>query len=62
MHAFDGAYEYEGVIIHFYASYMAYEESSESVFMKYDVFNAYDSLPYCKITSEEADRLMLLGK
>ena len=39
VHAFDGANDYEGVIIH---------------------FNAYDSLPYCKITSEEADRLMLL--
>ena len=60
VHAFDGPNDYEGVIIHFNASFMADEESSESVFLKYDVFNAYDSLPYCKITNEEADRLMLL--
>ena len=60
VHAFDGANDYEGVIIHFNASFMADEESSESIFLKYDVFNAYDSLPYCKISSEEAERLMLL--
>ena len=60
IHSFDGANDYEGVIIHFNASFMADEESSESVFLKYDVFNAYDSLPYYKVTQAEADRLMTL--
>lgn len=60
VHSFDGANDYEGVIIHFNASFMADEETSESVFLKYDVFNAYDSLPYYKVTQEEAERLMTL--
>lgn len=59
-HSFDGANDYEGVIIHFNASFMADEESSESVFLKYDVFNAYDSLPYYKVTHEESGRLMAI--
>ncbi len=60
VHSFDGVRDYEGVIIHFNASFMADEESSESVFLKYDVFNAYDSSPYYNVTNDEAERLMLL--
>lgn len=39
---------------------MADEQSSESIFLKYDIFNAYDSLPYYKITDAEADHLYIL--
>ena len=60
VHAFDGRNDYEGVIIHFNADFLADEASSESVFLKYDVFNAYDALPYRTVTAEEADRLMPL--
>ena len=60
IHAFDSTDTFEGVIIHFNASFMADEESSESVFLKYDVFNAYDSLPYYKVSGEEEGRLMQL--
>lgn len=60
VHSFDGINDYEGVIIHFNASFMADEESSESIFLKYDVFNAYDSQPYYKVTHEEEERLMML--
>lgn len=59
-HSFDGTRDYEGIIIHFNDSFMADEESSESVFLKYDVFNAYDALPYYRVTHEEAARLMTL--
>ncbi len=59
-HHFDESSDYVGVVIHFNASFMADEESTESIFMKYNVFNAYDSLPYCRISSEEAERLMAL--
>lgn len=59
-HSFDGANDYEGIIIHFNASFMADEETSESIFLKYDVFNAYDSLPYYKVTQEESERLLAL--
>lgn len=60
IHAFDGVTNYEGVVILFNASFMADEETSESVFLKYNMFSAYDSIPYYKVSSEEAERLMLL--
>ncbi len=60
IHAFDGNETMEGVIILFNAGFLVDEESSESIFLKYNVFNAYDSLPYCKVTDDEAARLMQL--
>lgn len=60
IHAFDGNEDCEGVIILFNANFLADEESSESIFLKYNVFNAYDSLPYYKISDSEAERLMPL--
>lgn len=60
LHSFDGPNDYDGIIIQFNASFMVDEESSESVFLKYNVFNAYGSSPYYKVTKEEAQRLMLL--
>lgn len=58
IHAFDGMENYEGVIILFNANFLANEESSENIFLKYNVFNAYDSLPYYKVSNEEAERLL----
>ena len=58
IHAFDHNTDYNGVVVHFNASFMADEDSSESVFIKYNVFNAYDSLPFCKITADEELRLL----
>ncbi len=60
IHAFDGNEDYSGVIVLFNASFLVDEETSESVFLKYNVFNAYDSLPYYNVSEEEAERLMLL--
>ncbi len=60
IHAFDGLENYEGVIILFNACFLTDEETSESIFLKYDVFSAYDSLPYCRVSNEEAERLMVL--
>lgn len=58
IHAFDHNTDYQGVVIHFNASFMVDEESSESMFLKYNVFNAYDSLPCCNITADEEQRLL----
>lgn len=60
IHAFDGNEDAEGVIILFNASFLADEESGESIFLKYNVFNAYDSPPYYKIDNEEEKRLMAI--
>ena len=60
IHAFEESEANEGVIILFNASFLTDEGSSESVFLKYNVFNAYDSLPYYKVSDEEAERLMTI--
>lgn len=60
IHAFDGNEDYSGVVVLFNASFLVDEETSESIFLKYNVFNAYDSLPYYNVSEEEAERLMLL--
>ncbi len=60
IHAFDGNKNCSGVIVLFNASFLVDEETSESIFLKYNVFNAYDSLPYYNVSEEEAERLMLL--
>lgn len=60
LHNFDGANDYKGIIIQFNASFMADEETKESIFLKYNVFNAFGSAPYYKVTEEEAERLLNL--
>ncbi len=60
IHAFDGNEDYSGVIVLFNASFLVDEETSESIFLKYNVFNAYDSVPYYNVSEDEAERLMLL--
>lgn len=60
IHAFDGNENFEGVVVLFNASFLVDEESSESIFLKYNVFNAYDSLPYYKVSEAEAQRLMAI--
>lgn len=60
IHAFDGNENFDGVIILFNASFLVDEESSESIFLKYNVFNAYDTLPYYTVAEDEATQLMQL--
>lgn len=60
VHAFDGNEQVEGVIILFNASFLVDEQSSENIFLKYNMFNTYDSVPYYKVSEEETGRLMHL--
>lgn len=60
VHQFDGSTTNCGVAIHFNASFMSDEASSESIFLKYDLFGAYDSMPYYKVSPSEAQHLMTL--
>lgn len=46
--------------MHFNESFLADEGSSENVFLKYNVFNAFDAVPYFHIDKDTADRLDLL--
>ena len=57
IHYFDNNQEAEGVIIHFNESFLSDEGSSENVFLKYNVFNAFDAVPYYNVTPENIQRL-----
>ena len=60
IHYFEDNRSVEGSIIHFNESFLSDEGSSENVFLKYNVFNAFDAAPYYHIKPESADRLDFL--
>ncbi|MCD8556449.1 MAG: AraC family transcriptional regulator [Bacteroides graminisolvens] len=62
IHYFENNPNFEGVIIHFNESFLSDENSSENVFLKYNVFNAFDAVPYYHIKTEDAERLIYLTK
>lgn len=57
IHFFDKQSRPEGVILHFNESFLSDEETSENVFLKYNVFNAFDSAPYYQVSDADATRL-----
>ncbi len=57
LHTFDSNHEQHGYVLEFSQEFLQDELSSESLFLKYDVFNAYDTLPYRTIGPEEAKTL-----
>lgn len=62
IHCFDRQTGGDGCIIHFNESFLSDEGSSENVFLKYNVFNAFDTVPYYKIVSTDTARFnFLLG-
>lgn len=60
VHSFDDTQTSEGIIVQFNAEFLATEESDESVFLKYNIFNAYDSAPCFTINEAEAERCQIL--
>lgn len=57
LHTFDSHHEQHGYVLEFSQEFLQDELSSESLFLKYDVFNAYDTLPYRIIDQEGAETL-----
>ncbi|MBO6013520.1 MAG: helix-turn-helix domain-containing protein [Bacteroidales bacterium] len=57
LHTFDSNHEQHGYVLEFSQEFLQDEHSSESLFLKYDVFNAYDTLPYRLIGAEGAQTL-----
>ncbi|MGN0357676.1 MAG: AraC family transcriptional regulator [Blautia sp.] len=60
IHHFDKQNRSEGVILHFNESFLSDEGTSENVFLKYNVFNAFDTVPYYHISDEDAKRLEIM--
>ena len=62
IHYFDESDNVKGIIIHFNESFLSDEGSSENVFLKYNVFNAFDAVPYYEVTSGDTPRLEYIVK
>ena len=62
IHYFDSNQNYSGIIIHFNESFLSDEGSSENVFLKYNVFNAFDAVPYYNVVHEDTERLNYIIK
>lgn len=57
IHYFDRTPGQEGVMLHFNERFLSDEGSSENVFLKYNVFNAFDAVPYYRLSSDDAGKL-----
>lgn len=61
IHYFENNQDFEGIVIHFNESFLSNDTSSDSIFMKYNLFNAFDSAPFCQIKNEDCDKLNYLA-
>lgn len=62
IHYFEKDAEREGTIIHFNESFLSDENNSENVFLKYNVFNAFDTVPHYHVNTENIEMLDFLTK
>ena len=60
IHYFEDNRQVEGIVIHFNEGFLSDEGSSENVFLKYNVFNAFDASPYYHIHQQDVDKLAFL--
>jgi AraC-like DNA-binding protein len=49
VHHFDGSSRHKGVLLKFCTDFLREEKAQEDIFIKYNVFNSYDTVPYCTI-------------
>lgn len=57
IHFFDRQHVQKGFVIQFNESFLSDEGSSENVFLKYNVFNAFDAVPYFLLPENASGRL-----
>lgn len=57
IHFFDKLHTQKGFVIQFNESFLSDEGSSENVFLKYNVFNAFDTVPYFLLPDHAKERL-----
>lgn len=53
VHHFDGNTRHKGVALRFCTDFLKDEKDDEDIFIKYNVFNAFDSSPYCVIKEDK---------
>ncbi len=57
IHFFDKQDVQKGFVMQFNESFLSDENSSENVFLKYNVFNAFDAVPYFILSDNATERL-----
>lgn len=60
VHHFDGETLHKGIVVKFCTDFLKEEKDNDDVFIKYNVFNAFDTTPYCVITDETAEQLQFI--
>jgi AraC-like DNA-binding protein len=58
VHFFDHAVDHKGILIMFCTDFLKEEHTDEDIYIKYNLFNAFDSQPYCTINEETAQHLL----
>lgn len=58
VHFFDHAVAHKGILIMFCTDFLKAERTDEDIFIKYNLFNAFDLQPYCTISEETAQLLL----
>ena len=52
VHHFDGVTRHQGLLLKFCTDFLSDEKTGEDIFIKYDIFNAFDAVPYCTIRED----------
>ncbi len=58
VHFFDHAVNHKGILIKFCTDFLNEERTDEDIYIKYNLFNAFDFQPYCTINEDTAQRLL----
>jgi len=58
LHSFDKRHDQKGVVMKICTELFNDEISSDSIYLRYNVFNAFDHLPYSKISEGESVKLL----
>ncbi len=60
IHHFDGKTRHKGVSLKFCTDFLKEDKGDESVLIKYSMFNAFDSEPFCCVDDQTAEKLSVL--
>jgi len=57
MHAFDGRHDQKGVVLKICSDLLSDASNSDSIYLRYNVFNAFDHLPYRIVSKDSSKKL-----
>lgn len=58
VHCFDDCLKHKGILIKFCTDFLKDEGADDDLFIKYNLFRAFDAIPCCTITEETAEQLL----